>query len=149
MKGPGSGRRLGQLGFSLIEVLVAFSILAVSLGVLMQIFSRASLTTAASVQYSRAAGLASSRLEAVGTAIPVEPGAVTGDPEGGMAWEVNIVPLEGDARAQAELGIPLGGGLGFVLPAMPYRVLVNVLWRDGDRARRLTLSTLRLGAPLE
>jgi general secretion pathway protein I len=139
----------GQRGFSLIEVLVAFAILALSLGVLMQIFSRASLTIAASAQYSRAAGLASARLEAVGTAIPLEPGAVSGDPEDGMAWELSMVPLEGDAQAQADFGIPLDDGLGFTPPAMPYRVMVSVLWRDGDRVRRLTLSTLRLGAPLD
>jgi general secretion pathway protein I len=145
VKGVGTGPR-GQVGFSLIEVLVAFAILAISLGVLMQIFSRASLTTSASVQYSRAAALASSRLEAVGTAISLEPGAVTGEPEDGMAWEVNIAPLEGDALTQ--LGIATDDGLGFVPPAAPYRVTATVLWKDGDKVRRLSLSTLQLGAPL-
>jgi general secretion pathway protein I len=148
VKVPVSGPR-PQSGFSLIEVLVAFAILAVSLGVLMQIFSRASLTTAASAQYRRAAGLATARLEAVGSAIPLEPGTASGDPEDGMAWELSMVPLEGDAQAQAHLGIPRDDGLGFAPPAMPYRVMVSVLWRDGARARRLTLSTLRLGAPLD
>ena len=147
MKTPNGGLAR-QRGFSLIEVLVAFSILAVSLGVLMQIFSRASLTTATSVQYSRAAGLASARLEAVGTAIPLERGTVTGEPEDGMAWELSLTPLEG-GQAQAELGILLEGGPGLVPPALPYRVLVTVLWRDGEQVRRLTLSTLRLGAPLD
>lgn len=146
MKDVSSGYRCQQ-GFSLIEVLVAFAILALSLGVLMQIFSRASLTTSASVQYSRAAALASARLEAVGTAIPLETGTVTGDSEDGMAWEVNMVPAEGDVLAQLE--IPLEGGLGFVSPATPYLVTAGVLWKDGVRVRRLTLSTLRLGAPLD
>jgi general secretion pathway protein I len=138
-----------QGGFSLIEVLIAFSILAIALGVLMQIFSRSSLTTAASVQYSRAAGLASARLEAVGTAIPLEAGTVSGEPEDGMAWEVDMVPLAAGAQALTELGLALDGGLGLAPPAMPYRVSVSVLWRDGERVRRLTLSTLRLGAPLD
>lgn len=137
-------RRLQQRGFSLIEVLVAFSILAMALGVLMQIFSRASLTTATSIQYSRAAGLASARLEAVGSAIPLEPGTVTGEPEDGMSWELNMAPIEGGA-----LGIPQDGAQGFAPPATPYRVAVNVLWRDGDRVRHLTLATLRLGEPLD
>lgn len=147
MRDGAPGRPRHQ-GFSLIEVLVAFSILAIALGVLMQIFSRASLTTAASVQYSQAAGLASARLEAVGSAIPLAPGTVSGEPEDGMAWELSMVPLEGDTQAQEALGIPLDGGQGFAPPAMPYRVAVSVLWRDGPRVRRLTLSTLRLGAPL-
>lgn len=146
---PSAPKRRRQLGFSLIEVLVAFSILALSLGVLMQIFSRASLTTTASAQYSRAAGLASARLEAVGAAIPLEPGSVTGEPEDGMAWEIIMIPVEGDAPSQSDLGITVDDGLGFAPPATPYRVLASVLWRDGDRARRLTLTTLRLGAPLD
>lgn len=146
MKGLAPGRRVQQ-GFSLIEVLVAFAILALSLGVLMQIFSRASLTASASVQYSRAAALASARLDAVGTAIPLEVGTVTGDPEDGMAWEVNVAPLEGDALAQ--LGMPLDDGLGFVSPVTPYLVSAGVLWKDGERVRRLTLSTMRLGAPAD
>uniref|UniRef100_UPI0035939C60 type IV pilus modification PilV family protein n=1 Tax=Thiocapsa sp. TaxID=2024551 RepID=UPI0035939C60 len=50
-----------QSGFSLLEVLVAFAILAVSLGVLMQIFSQATRTTLLSSQYSRAASLAESK----------------------------------------------------------------------------------------
>lgn len=145
MKVPAPDRRQG--GFSLIEVLVAFAILALSLGVLLQIFSRASLTTAASVQYSRAAGLATARLEAVGSAIPLEAGTVSGDPEIGMAWEISMVPLEGDA--QAALGITMDEGLGFAPPATPYLVTVGVLWRDGDKVRRLSLSTMRLGAPLD
>lgn len=141
--------RSRERGFSLVEVLVAFAILAVSLGVLLQIFSRASLTTAASVQYSRAISLATARLDAVGTAIPLEPGAVSGDPEDGFAWELVMVPMEGGEETQAEIGLVLDDGLGFIPPAIPYRVVVNVLWRDGDKVGRLTLSTLRLGAPLD
>jgi general secretion pathway protein I len=145
---PGAGPRR-QRGFSLIEVLVAFAILAVSLGVLLQIFSRASLTTAASVQYSRAASLASARLDAVGTAIPLEPGTVSGEPEDGLAWELAMVPIEGGEAGFAEIGLVMESGLGFIPPAIPYRVVASVLWRDGDRVRRLTLATLRLGAPLD
>ena len=61
-----SGR---QAGFSLLEVLVAFAILALSLGVLLQIFSRAMSTTAVSGSYSRAAAMAEARLAEVGVTI--------------------------------------------------------------------------------
>lgn len=132
---PGVG---AQSGFSLLEVLVAFAILAVSLGVLMQIFSRASLTTVASSQYSRAASLVSARLDAVGSAIPLEPGAVSGEPEDGIAWELSIVPTE--------LGLEAAGDpLGSEPPVTPYLVTVTALWEDGGRVRRLSIATLRLG----
>lgn len=134
-------RLYAQRGFSLLEILVAFAILAISLGVLMQIFSRASLSAIAAAQYSRAASIAEARLEAVGTAIPLEPGLVSGEPEDGIAWELAIVPVE--------LGQDPGMELGAMPSLMPYRVTAIVLWKDRGRVRRLVLSTLRLGAPLE
>jgi general secretion pathway protein I len=126
-----------QAGFSLLEVLVAFAILAVSLGVLMQIFSRATLTTVVAAQYSRAAALAQARLAAVGTAIPLQAGATSGEPEAGLAWELGIVPVQ--------LNEEVPGPMAEEPPVTPYRVTVTVLWQDGRRVRRLTLSTLRLG----
>ncbi|HYN79168.1 MAG TPA: prepilin-type N-terminal cleavage/methylation domain-containing protein [Lamprocystis sp. (in: g-proteobacteria)] len=128
-----------QSGFSLLEVLVAFAILALSLGVLMQIFSRGMLTTLAAAQYSRAASLAEARLAAVGSAIPLEAGATSGKPENGFAWELSIVQTE---LADAAPGLALSTQAP---PVTPYRVTVTILWQDGARARHLTLSTLRLG----
>jgi general secretion pathway protein I len=127
-----------ESGFSLLEVLVAFAILAGSLGVLMQIFSQAAQTTVVSSQYSRAASLAEAKLNAVGSEeIPLEEGAFSGDPEGGMAWEVTISP------------IALGEEFGADPPVTPYRVNATALWRDegqeAGQVRSLTLSTLRLG----
>jgi general secretion pathway protein I len=126
-------QRAGQAGFSLLEVLVAFAILSISLGVLMQIFSQASRTTLVSSQYSRAASLAEAKLNAVGSAIPLEEGTVSGDPENGIAWEINILQVE------------LGEEFGAEPPATPYRVNATALWQDGGKVRSLTFSTLRLG----
>jgi general secretion pathway protein I len=145
----GPRRRAGQGGFSLLEVLVAFAVLAISLGVLMQIFSRAGLTAAASDQYSRAATLAESRLEAVGSAIPLQEGAASGDPEDGFAWEVSIAQVDLGLGDQGAFGPSLLAEPGAGLPAIPYRVTVLVLWEDGGQARRLALSTLRLGPQAE
>lgn len=131
--------RLG--GFSLLEVLVAFAILAISLGVLLQIFSRGTTTTIATAQYSRAVALAEARLAAVGSAIPLKEGATSGEPEDGFAWEVGVT--------RVEIGEP-GAGPGLELsepPVKAYRVTVSVLWPDGRRVRRLTLGSLRLGGP--
>lgn len=130
---PTRKRRSPQAGFSLLEVLVAFAILSISLGVLMQIFSQATRTTLLSSQYSRAASLAESKLNAVGTAIPLEEGSVSGDPEGGIAWEVTII------------AVTLGEEFGAEPPATPYRINATSLWQDGGQVRSLTVSTLRLG----
>lgn len=125
-----------QRGFSLLEVLVAFAILAITLGVLMEIFSRATLTTIVTSQYSQAASLIESKLAAVGAEIPLEEGSVSGEPEAGFDWEVTMMPFEFDQEFMMEP------------PATPYRVNATALWQDAGQVRRLTITTLRLGEKL-
>ncbi len=125
--------RKRQSGFSLLEVLIAFSILAISMGVLLQIFSRAMSTTAISGDYSRAATLAEAKLNAVGIEYPLEEGTYGGDPDEGMEWQVNIFPYE------------LEGYLIDQTPAAPYQVNATVTWGEEPRRRQLTIKTLRLG----
>ena len=124
-----------QDGFSLLEVLVAFSILALTLGVLMQVFSQALGTTVLSGAYSRAAALAEARLDAVGVDIPLQPGTYSGEPEDGMEWQVAIAPYD-------------LGQTGWQAPLQPYMVTATAGWEESGRRREVTLSTIRLGEPL-
>ncbi len=125
-----------QQGFSLLEVLVAFAILALSLGVMMEIFSRATMTTIASAQYTQAASLAESVLDQVGGDIALESSTLSGESAGGFEWELTIQAIDVSEMFFTEP------------PATPYRVNVSVLWRDAGKARRTSLATLRLGEKL-
>jgi general secretion pathway protein I len=129
-----------QRGFSLLEVLVAFAILALTLGVLLNIFSRASRSAILSAQYSQAAALAESKLAAIGTEFPLAEGGSSGEPENGFAWEINVFPVEftTDEPAAPELATEAS--------VTPYQLTATVLWREGERVRRLTFATVRLGA---
>lgn len=73
---------------------MAFAILALCLGVLLQIFQRAMTTTAVSAEYSRIVALAEAKLATVGADIPLEEGVHTGEPENGMDWIVSIQPYQ-------------------------------------------------------
>lgn len=89
--------RRSEQGFSLLEVLAAFSILAISLGVLMQIFSRALNVTTAGTVYSEAIPLAAAQLGAVGVSIPLEQGEFSGTQENGLRWTLRVEPFESGA----------------------------------------------------
>lgn len=121
-----------QSGFSLLEVVVAFAILALTLGVLMQIFSRALSTTALSGEYSRAATLAEARLNAVGNEIPLEVGSYSGEPEDGFSWEVAIELYQ-------------SGEVGWEPTLDAYLVSATAFWGEtGAGSRQVNLITLRL-----
>lgn len=126
-----------QRGFSLLEVLVAFAILALSLGVLMQIFSRALSTTGLNETYSRAAALAESKLGTVGINIPLEEGVHSGDPEDGMDWIVFIEPYQ------------LTGWLAENPSRQPYQVTAVASWPSATGTRRVALRSIRLGQKLD
>lgn len=133
-----SGSRARQTGFSLLEVLVAFAILAIVLGVLMQIFSRALNTTAVSGSFARAAELAEATLARVGVEIPLEEGDSAGEAGGGVAWSLRIRQI--DVRDLFPDQPP---------PVTPYRVTATAYWEDSGAERHFSLATLRLGEALE
>jgi general secretion pathway protein I len=139
-KQPASLRLAGSLrnqrGFTLLEVLVAFAILALTLGALIQVFSQAIAATILSGAYSRASVLAEQKLDDVGLDIPLQAGSFSGEPEDGIAWQVTIAPYD-------------LGDTGWQAPLQPYVVTATAAWEDGGRQRRITLSSMRLGEPID
>ncbi len=124
-------------GFTLLEVLVAFVILALSVSMLMQVFSVGLRSAALSEEYTRATLLAESKLAAVGPEIPVEEGVTEGEYDDKYRWRVTIGPYEWSADDDFT-----------DLPATPLQVTVEVLWGEGERERSVPLTSLRLAATL-
>ena len=141
----GASRRAAQRGFSLLEVLVAFSILALSLGVLMQIFSSAMRNAMLSQQYSNATLLAQSTLSSVGIEEPLQEGERSGEWDNGMRWRLFVTAYEEPLEEGGEQPRGLGTEqLGFI---DGYQVRVAVSWDDGDTRRRVELESLRIATP--
>ena len=118
-------------GFTLIEVLVAFAIAALSLATLMRIFGTGLESARISEAQSRATMVAESRLAAIGVERPLVVGESAGETEDGYRWRVVASPLADDAAA----------------PVIRYEVTVVVAWGpEGERERDVALHTLRLAA---
>jgi len=121
-------------GFSLLEVLVAFAILALALGVLFQIFALGMRNTVLAEEYSRATLLAESKLATVGVEAPLEQGVTAGAIDDTYSWRATVQPHVVDEGED---------------PALPQRfepvdVTVAVLWGEAGREHSVALSTLRL-----
>lgn len=117
-------------GFTLLEVVVALTLLAVALTMLMQSFAGGLRNVDAGDRHTQAAALAEGMLSQVGASIPLQSGAHEGD-SGDFAWRLELTP------ETAIIG-------GEALPGL-FRVAVEVTWRRAGREQRLSLLTLRSG----
>lgn len=124
-------------GFSLLEVLVAFVVLATVLGVIMRVFSGALGNIGVAEHYSRAVSIAESRLAAIGVEQALTEGNETGEAEGGYTWETSVSRFEGGGQ------ILEGTGQNVAL----YQVEVTVRWdKTSGGNRSLRFVTLRAGS---
>jgi len=120
-----------QRGFSLLEVLVAFAVLAVSLGVLMQIFSSGVRGAALADRYGEALIIAETRLAEAGVEEELKAGSSSGK-EGPYAWSMGVAEYKDEAFDFVDLDYT------------PFQVWVRVSWEEYGKERSVDLNTLRL-----
>ena len=134
-------RRGAQRGYTLIEVLVAFAILALALTLLLGTLSGAARQVRWADEAGRATLHAQSLLDQVGVAESLQPGHRDGNFEGGRyRWTLDI----------AEYADPLLPPPDRVDLAAPQLLQLTLLvqWGDGDDPRRrVALHSLRLVRP--
>ena len=119
-------------GFSLLEVLVAFTILAMLLAALFQVFSSGLHAARAGDRVTRATVIAQSRLAAVGLEQPLLEGVSSGSTDDAYHWRVTV-------------GEYLDDQLPVIDPILqPLTVAVEVYWEEGDDARSVSLTSMLL-----
>lgn len=118
-------------GFTLLEVLVAFALLAVMLVALLQAFSQGLSSLHVAEERSAAAMLARSKLAEVGRALPLREGEQIGELEDGLDWRLVVGRYEDP-----------DGALGDDTPIRLFDVTV-VIERDGVPLAEIR--TLRVG----
>ena len=128
-------------GFSLLEVLVAFVILALVGTALFRLFGASLNNVSLAGDYSRATLYAESRLAAAAVEAPLREGSAQGASEDGRyAWTTQIEPYVAPGTT------PDQDRMGQMLPLRAWRISVQVTW-PGDvfgGQRSIALSTVRL-----
>lgn len=120
-----------QSGFTLLETLVALSVLAISLGVIYQIFGTSLRNMQYTKEYSYAQMVAESKLSELGKGIPVSSGNFEGNVDNKYSWKMSIEPLGPLANANED-----------VVGKYQIRFVVN--WDSNGKVRSLSLLTYRL-----
>lgn len=126
-----------QAGFTLLEVVIAFVVLALTLSVVFEIFSTWLARASDLSDRSQALAIAQSRLAVVGLEEAIKEGEVGGDSaDRRYAWTVRIERYgdQSDAGATPRSTYSL------------YRAQARVKWRGADgRDHEIALSSLQLG----
>lgn len=130
---PGSA---ASRGFTLLEILVAFTVMAVLLTVLLQVFSGGLRAAQLGEQYTRAVLLAQSRMALLETEEEgLRLGELAGNFDDVYQWRTEVSAYSTDVYPQLEeLGVPV----------YPVTATVEVSWQAGGRQRSVALKTLRL-----
>lgn len=121
-----------ERGFTLLEVLVAFSIFTVSLGIIFQIFSKGTRAVMLSDEYTQAVFIAQSRLASAGIEGDLDVGEYSGKENEIYSWTTTIRPYESTDDLETT----------YHLSEREIEVTVN--WSSRGKERSIKLNTLRL-----
>lgn len=120
-------------GFSLLEVLVAFTVLALSLGAIFPLFASVSNSARLSESYGQALMIAESRMAVLSAETPLEYLDQLGQ-DGRFIWHEKVSDYDTGDSSPA------------VAYMLPRQLDVHVSWVDGSHERAVTLSSVRLSS---
>lgn len=129
-------------GFSLLEILVAFAIMAVALTIVLRIFGSGVNAAVVSEEYNLAVQIAESLMARTGVETPLQAGEMSGVEGDKYAWLVRIAPLPeppaARPRFQSQQDQPAS-----IQKLMA--VMVRVSWGEAaDQQRSVQLDSLRM-----
>ncbi|MEJ8569031.1 type IV pilus modification PilV family protein [Elongatibacter sediminis] len=124
-------------GFTLLEVLLAFVVFAMSFAVVLQILSGSMRNTVRAREYTEAALIAQSVMDQVGLGIPLEAGAGMEGEEGPYRWEVGVFEFGGMVDNPRTLEVSELTGVELL------EVECEVSWGEFPRERSQMFNTVR------
>jgi general secretion pathway protein I len=119
-------------GFTLIEVLVALTILSLSLAIIFAGFSEDLRGRRTAEDYQRATALAESKLNSMGIETSLQEGHTEGRFNGRFRWEAAVSPYHEEGRNVENTY------------QTPIVLKVTVFWPEKGQERSVSLTTLRL-----
>ncbi len=124
-------------GFTLLEILLAISILGVAMTVIMQQFSAGLRIARVSQNYTIATIYAKQKLEEILVEEEMQEKEDSGSFDDGYSWRISIMPYEEYMEGEED------ENLFDLLPMEMYRLESVVSWVEGEKEKNITLATLK------
>ena len=121
-------------GFTLIETLVAISILSISLVVILQLFSGGLKSSRLSDDYTRGIFHAMEKMEEILLADEITDGVFEGEFEDGFRWTAEIIHLESEEPEEETIKGPFD----------TFRIKVDIGWKMGSNEKHYEISTIKV-----
>ena len=121
-------------GFSLLEVIAAIMVLAITFGVLMEVAGGSIRLSRNAAEHTQASMWARTLLDTRFTFEPLKPGTSEGRFDSHYRWKLSVMPWTGPGVTVAPGGLRM------------YRIDLDVLWGAQPSERSAHFSTLRIGS---
>ncbi|HTZ69800.1 MAG TPA: prepilin-type N-terminal cleavage/methylation domain-containing protein [Acetobacteraceae bacterium] len=130
----------GDAGFTLLEVIIAFAISALAVGLLYEGATGGLAATASAEKTAEALLLAQSHLSAIGHGDVIAAQTTSGVDGDGYTWHLDVKSI-----GTREMNLDDSDRANDTKPtnAVLYDVKVTISWQDGPRNRSVTLDTHR------
>jgi len=119
-------------GFTLIEILVAISILAISLVVILQLFSGGLKSSRLSDEYTRGIFHAREKMGEILLSKDLSEGETEGEFADLFRWKCLVERIESGEENEEKL------------PFNMFNIKVDIIWNVGDREKRFQVSTMKV-----
>ena len=119
-------------GFTLIEILVAISVLSIAMVVILQLFSGGLRSSKTSEAYTKGIFHAREKMEEILLGTELSEEVSEGEFEDGYRWRSEILREEQSEKEAAKLPFEL------------YHIRVDVFWDEGAKEKDFTITTMKL-----
>jgi len=129
--------RQASRGFTLLEVMLAFVIFALSFATVLEIMAGSMRSVRRASEDTEVALFAQSIMDLVGTEIPVKEGQFSGTGMDRYQWQLGIYPYASSADDPGTLELAEMSGVDL------YYVDLEIDWETGRNQRNLNFTTIR------
>jgi len=136
LKDKSTNQKRGNVGFTLMEVVVSMAILGIALTIILELFSGGLRSAKISEEYTKATWYGKAKMEEMLTVQDLSEGVTEGSFDSQYAWRSEV------KKSNPKLSVD--DVVQTILPIDLYQIIVRVTWPSGSGQRSYEVESLRV-----